>query len=88
MGRNRPPHIQDVSVPDVPLSILAAVSGGGLASIAEVAAGRVDVFVQFSDGRRYRYPDVPTTIALALYANPSEDNFQQIRYWPGYQRVS
>jgi len=88
MSRNRPPHIQDVQIPDLPLSVLGAAASEGLGAAVEVAASKVDLFVTFSDGSTYRYPDVPALIALQLYADRSEDSFSQVRYWPGYARVA
>jgi hypothetical protein len=82
---SKAPHITNVDIPDIPVMVLEALEGG-LASVIASAGMTVTVIVSFGDGRVYEYPDVPTSLALAVKNDP-EGAFPQIRFWPGYHRI-
>jgi hypothetical protein len=71
------PHIIAVSLSDLPSD-----EGSVLSSIG----GSTTVIVSFGDGSVYRYPRIPTSLALAFQSDP-EGTFQNIKFWPGYARI-
>jgi hypothetical protein len=79
------PHITNVDIPDIPAMALGALEGG-LASVFASAGMTVTVIVSFGDGKVYEYPDVLTSLALAVQTDP-EGAFPNIRFWPGYHRI-
>ena len=87
MSRGRV-HIVNVSIPGLPLAVAASLmQGGGLAAaMLDVGTSPLDVIIEFGDGSRYLYPDVPAPLALAVKQDP-ESGFQNIKFWPGYHKI-
>jgi hypothetical protein len=85
MGRT--PHIVNVSIPAMTAIVASALLEGNLAAVVDGLGSTVTVIVSFGDGSVYRYPDVPALTAAGVARDP-EGHFENIRYWPGYRRIT